>query len=1061
MQASKKLQEMIEKTDDTTLLGVIRALHLKIHLRDLDEAATKVEQSPAKAVAGDLLESKLIVHSFLEYLKEHGPEQFSTFINQTMLRLVSTVHPNETERSTNLMHYNVVLEKYIAWKKDLESVRELDKFAPEYRIRREHLNQLRRTIKAEIEGVWQNNFRRASPIPVESEARRLLERYKTIFAAFPTFMKLAKHLVKEAFWLYKASELSRDPAWLATFIRIYKKMGESRESKLNAIKATCVELGMRDSIVVPRIQAPVLTFSSWKGGDRDGNPFVVASFSNEIFIEQKAFVLEEYIRLVESLVDHLTVSTEFVPVTEELTASVLKDRKHFPYISNIKPWEPYRAKMRYILEKLRNTVRLVQSVRQSAGATAKPLLGRTLPGPVGYNDAQQLQADVEVVYHSLLSASSKAQARSFVQDLSILVNTFGLHLTSIDFRQHSEQNFKAVLEYLELNHYAHASRLKSGSERDRQAVLLGIIGSTDDKDDALGEFNPWILPSMSKVSRDTWETILVFQDAARADSRAVGKFIISMCSNVSDILIILTMMKIVGSLESVGGVITSCDHDVTGLFETVEDLKAAPAIIQDFLSIKMIRDYIRRHRHGKVTMMMGYSDSVRDGSSLASDSQITRTSLQLQALEKEINRAHPSDVPIKFVFYRGRGDTIPRGFGGSVSKAVAAQLVTTQEEDHTEQNRFLRRYSSVSSTIDHLHSLYSAHVSRQVAHIPGKTMRYQRYFDFFGRISNIKWSELVQSSGLGDQYFGLLNKYSILPHLPKAHFASRPVARDGITYNIDSIRAIPFTMFLAQMREFTNAYYGTGTAFQEGSRMLENADHATSLLLVAAYDQIVSKEGWNSENIEKDSRVPSLLQLLQEVQKAKSLPTVRAVLDAAREYTASCNDDLISKILGLYHPVVPGIEEIAKLVVDCSEGGQTVVEVLREMYHSYGPFQYCIQNKEQALIIRSSRIVNLYAAKATTDERELLDLTHREAELTKKWILTILQQTTLVPKTLTQDFESPELEVLHHIQAKFLSKAKSSSSLHGSRAKQTEERKLGVYIQMTILAISEALGFAG
>lgn len=898
---------------------------------------------------------------------------------------------------------------------------------------------------------------------MESEARRLLERYKTIFAAFPTFMKLAKHLVKEAFWLHKASELAKDPQWLSAFIRIYKAFGESREGKLKAIKAACVELGLMERISPPRITTPVLTFSSWKGGDRDGNPFVVASFSNEIFIEQKAFVLAEYIKLVEKLVDHLTISTDFTQPSEALTQSVLKDRKTFPYIANVKPWEPYRAKMRYILEKLRNTEKLVLAVRQSAGSTTKPLLGRTFPGPVGYNDADQLKEDIQVVYSSLLNASSKSQARSFVQDLSILVNTFGLHLTSIDFRQHSETNFKALHEYMELNLYPTAAKLKSGSERDRQTILLNLIGSIDNKDDwQQQEFNPWALSSMSKLSRDTWDSFLVFQDAAETDRRSVGKFIISMCGHVSDILVILAMFKIIGSLQSQRGIITKCPFDVCGLFETIEDLKAAPTIIRDLLSIKMIRDYIQNHREGKFTMMMGYSDSVRDGSSLASDAQITTTSLQLQTLEKEINRLHPSEAhPIQFVFYRGRGDTIPRGFGGSVAKAVAAQVVTTQEEDHTEQNRFLRRYASVSSTIDHLHSLYSAHISRQVSHLPSKAPRYQRYFDFFGRISNIKWTQLVQPSGLGDQYFAILNKYSILPALPKAHFASRPVARDGITYNIDSIRAIPFTMFLAQMREFTNAYYGTGTAFEEGSRLLENQNASTTYSLLAAYDRTVTKEGWNPENIEKDTRVPSLLQLLQQVQTANGFATIRSVFDAANEYASAHDSDIIKLVLALYNPVVPGIEDIAKLVLDAADGGSSILEVLREMYHAYAPFQYCIQNKETALLIRSTRIVNLYTAQASPEEKKILDMTHREGELTQKWILAILNQTELESKTLTTDFHSAELGVLHYIQAKFLAQAAALANSREARIKPSDTTKLGIYIQMTILAISEALGFAG
>jgi len=165
------------------LLGVTRALHIKIHLQDLEEEAAAVEQ-PNKHFHVDktnILNSKLILQSFLDFLGKNGVEHYSDFLNNTFLRLVSTVHPNETERNVNLMHYTSVLEKYIDWKKESESIATLNTSAPEYKIRRESLNQLRRAIKAEIEGAWQSNQRRKVAITVENEARRLLERYRVIF----------------------------------------------------------------------------------------------------------------------------------------------------------------------------------------------------------------------------------------------------------------------------------------------------------------------------------------------------------------------------------------------------------------------------------------------------------------------------------------------------------------------------------------------------------------------------------------------------------------------------------------------------------------------------------------------------------------------------------------------------------------------------------------------------------------------------------------------------------------------------------------------------------------
>jgi phosphoenolpyruvate carboxylase len=126
-----------------------------------------------------------------------------------------------------------------------------------------------------------------------------------------------------------------------------------------------------------------MEFGTWKGGDRDGNPFVVASFTNQTFIEQKEFVLEQYVDMAKKLVDKLTPSTNHIVISEDLKFSLQKDNKKFPYIRDIKPQEPYRAKMRYILEKLENTLARVKEVKKQAGETTKPLLGLTLPGPTG------------------------------------------------------------------------------------------------------------------------------------------------------------------------------------------------------------------------------------------------------------------------------------------------------------------------------------------------------------------------------------------------------------------------------------------------------------------------------------------------------------------------------------------------------------------------------------------------------------------------------------------------------------------------------------------------------
>jgi phosphoenolpyruvate carboxylase len=230
------------------------------------------------------------------------------------------------------------------------------------------------------------------------------------------------------------------------------------------------------------------------------------------------------------LIDKLTPSIDHISSSEELLNSIKKDQKSFPYVSDIKPHEPYRCKIRYILEKLENTLTRVKEVKKRAGETTKPLLGQTLVGPSGYNSAHQLLSDIDVIYDSLVQNGGmkdfqiarhfltsyylgKAQGRSSVQDIKILVETFGFHMASIDFRQLSTKNSSALKEYLTAISHPQAATFDQLNEKDKQAALVSLIRSE------YIEMDPYAISSLSKISRDTLETMLIFADAARTDPR--------------------------------------------------------------------------------------------------------------------------------------------------------------------------------------------------------------------------------------------------------------------------------------------------------------------------------------------------------------------------------------------------------------------------------------------------------------------------------------------------------------------------------------------------------------
>jgi phosphoenolpyruvate carboxylase len=1063
------LREIDNLSEDECFL-ITKAIHVQTHMRTIDYYATRVFKPAAQKKERGLLDHQLILTTFLQHLSDHGEENFADLFGTCTLRLVSTVHPNETERNTNLMHYNAVEEKYVEFMKDFDSLANLSSELREFRLRRERLNQLRRRIKAEVEGVWQSNQMRPTSITVQNEARRLVDRYRVIMEAYPMFVKMVKKLAKEAYWLYKASQHSKDEAWVSMYLRVepeirQRGLAEGRDLTLQSIRRTFKELGI--AVNVPSLPNTLITFGTWKGGDRDGNPFVVGSFSNQSFVEHKQFVLETYIAKARVLLDSITPSTHNISSPVALNEELELEKKTFPYLDNVKFWEPYRAKLRYILEKLENTLDRVLEVKKRAGDTVKPLLSQTQPGPTGYSSAEQLERDVRAIYQGLMQGEGKSQARSLVQDLFILVSTFGLHLASIDFRQTSSKNEEAVLEYLKLLQHSQYAALVAAknNEAAKRRILLALLIEPG------LELFPWTLASLSKTSRDTFETFLIFADAARVDYRAVGKFIISMCQDVSDILNVLMFFKLCGMMRTDGDRIAECPFDVCGLFETIGDLQSSPRIISDLLNIPLLRDYIINLRNRKLTVMTGYSDSTRDGSALASDSQLADTAVRLKAVEAEFNSSQPDDKRISLIFYRGRGDTIPRGYGGSISEAIMSQEVTSHEEDHTEQNRYLRRYASTHSAIDHFHILYSAHLNTMVRRRVDKSDLYLKFFVFFGKLSYVKWCQLVrtENGGKGKEYFEILNNYSILSHLPKSNFASRPVAREGVNYDIDSIRAIPFTMCLAQLREFTTAYYGTGSAFQVGSALLETRQQTTQFLVKQFLDNASSDrvEQFYSECLDADSAKRSSLAQLVRTAYANECKEKATLVDLffSCESAPYLHNEHFESALQTYPTLLEGIETVAQLMMYLLDSSASPLSVLQEMYQNYPPFIFSIRNKETSLFIRRKDMVDLYTGIASESHHRVLRQTEAEAALTQKWVLLISQQKALEQKTINVNFNTPQLRLLHVIQNRLLSQYRSLNlNQKGFVTDPTQrqiQKRLEECVQMTILAISEALGFGG
>jgi len=204
-----------------------------------------------------------------------------------------------------------------------------------------------------------------------------------------------------------------------------------------------------------------------------------------------------------------------------------------------------------------------------------------------------------------------------------------------------------------------------------------------------------------------------------------------------------------------------------------------------------------------------------------------------------------------------------------------------------------------------------------------------------------------------------------------------------------------------------------------------------------------------TSSLPSETRFPYLIELLQLLHK-----DVLTLMSTAKNLSHS---SMISTILSHYPNVEQGIEDIAWIVLELLKNKRKTIDVLQEMYYNYAPFRFSIENKETSLLIKNKRIIDDYSELATPEEKSILELTEKEAQITKQWILSINGQTEMQSKTITTNWNTPELLLLHKIQSKFL---KAYRQLQSPKDNQ-KIQQLGVYIQMTILAISEALGFGG
>ena len=529
------------------------------------------------------------------------------------------------------------------------------------------------------------------------------------------------------------------------------------------------------------ITSPViLKFGSWIGGDRDGHPYVTSEVTRNAFEMQKKQILSLYMKDIDRLFDTMSTSTRLVGASEEMIRSfnndkeILSDQVREEDLRDQS--EIYRVKAFLIYHKLNNT-----------------LEGRNK----GYNSVSEFIRDLEVMYESLLSNKGEVIAGSKVLPIIYKAKTFGFHLATLDIRQNAHVLFKAVSELFAASEVAR--EFANLNEASRSKILTREILNA----------RP-IVNSNLALSADTKEVFAEFESMGFgkdcAGDEACTDYIVSMSSSVSDVLTPLLFAKEGGLVKVRDGKVVQSRIDLLPLFETIDDLKSAHIVLAELFKNEAYRQHVALR--GMVQkIMIGYSDSNKDGGIVTSNFELIKAQINLK---KVCDR-----YGIKLVLFHGRGGSVSRG-GGPLNQAILSQPIGTIEGEIkiTEQGEMIFvKYAMPEIALRHIELTTSAVLLSTAKYKSGVHNSSKKYVSVFETISEIAirhYRELITDPGF-PEYFRQATPIDVIERI---EIGSRPPSRDD-SADLKNLRAIPWVFAWTQNRHLISGWYGFGHALEK------------------------------------------------------------------------------------------------------------------------------------------------------------------------------------------------------------------------------------------------------
>jgi phosphoenolpyruvate carboxylase len=742
-EADKALKKLLKGLTGDQTVSVIRAFTYFSHLANLAEDRHHIRRRGIHERAGDTQEGSLEVAMSRLRWAGIAPKSISAMLAQSYVSPVLTAHPTEVQRKSILDAERDIAE--LLCQRDEIKMRAAYFENKKDSLTARELATNESRMRARVMQLWQTRLLRFSKLTVVDEIENALSYYES------------------------------------TFLREIPKLYANLENLLG--------------------QQPVHSFlrmGQWIGGDRDGNPNVSAQTLEYALRRQSEVALRHYLTEVHYLGGELSVSAMLADCSPEMQSLA----ESSPDRNVHRMDEPYRRALTGVYARLAATLRQLTGTEAARHAVAPQ-------NP--YLLAQEFSAELKTIETSLKANHGKALIAERLQPLIRAVDVFGFHLATVDLRQSSDKHEQVVDELLSTAGIeTQYSALDEGA---KCKLLMGLLGDARSltvhgvtySDHARNEL---AIFTMAKEMRH------------RFGHEAIRHYIISHTETVSDLLEVLLLQKEVGLMRGIlnapklnpAGSHASdlnnpvCDLIVVPLFETIEDLRNAAPIMRAFYALPGIAALVRRSG-GEQDIMLGYSDSNKDGGIFTSNWELYRAEIALVELFDELATAHP----IKLRMFHGRGGTVGRGGGPSYEAILAQPPGTVRGQIRlTEQGEVIgSKYANPEIGRRNLETLVAATLEATLLQ-PTKSAT-KAFLDAATELSEnsmLAYRSLVYGTPGFTEYF-----FSATPirEIAELNIGSRPASRKA-SQRIEDLRAIPWGFSWGQCRLTLPGWFGFGSA---------------------------------------------------------------------------------------------------------------------------------------------------------------------------------------------------------------------------------------------------------